>query len=341
MDLELDKKSFLDREKKLSVATAYKTDTDRCSANTTDIYRICRRIFITVMSTVSLSPEVGWTYELQPKSLAAAKISRRRTVSTSFEQGGSTTKRKIIYDEAKKSHSYADHLTSLVLHEDDGDEEKNETQTSCSEKVPCLGIMLIIAGVTVFQAGSVLAKKMTVNPLLMLLIRDFFQLSVTSSFTIAGGENPFPAGKRWLIIARGSAAACQLTGHFYAVRYLPMSDVMMIASIKPVFTSLMAWIFLKEACGVFEILNMILVVSGIFFVVQPSFVFGDTGQQYDSHMIYTALGLLIANAIGSIIIVILRYLRSMHWADLAVTTRQSCNKDCSKILEERSIKSLL
>ena len=157
------------------------------------------------MSTVSLSPEVGWTYELQPKSLAAAKISRRRTVSTSFEQGGSTTKRKIIHDEAKKSHSYADHLTSLVLHEDDGDEEKNETQTSCSEKIPCLGIMLIIAGVTVFQAGSVLAKKMTVNPLLMLLIRDFFQLSVTSSFTIAGGENPFPAGKRWLIIARGKS----------------------------------------------------------------------------------------------------------------------------------------
>ena len=67
--------------------------------------------------------------------------------------------------------------------------------------------------------------------------------------TIACGENPFPAGKRWLIILKGSAAAFQLTGHFYAVRYLPMSDVMMIASIKPVFTSLMAWIFLKEACG--------------------------------------------------------------------------------------------
>ena len=38
-------------------------------------------------------------------------------------------------------------------------------------------------------------------------------------------------------------------------------------------------------------------------------------------MLYTAIGLMAANALGGSINVILRYLRDMHWAALAVSTR--------------------
>ena len=112
-----------------------------------------------------------------------------------------------------------------------------------------------------------------------------------------------------------------LMAHFYAVRYLPLADVMMISSIKPVFITLLSCIFLKEACGLLEILNLILVISGIFLVVQPSIVFGSTDQEYSSHMMYTAIGLMVANAIGGVISVIIRYLKDMHWAALAISTR--------------------
>jgi len=117
------------------------------------------------------------------------------------------------------------------------------------------------------------------------------------------------------------AAGLHLMVHFYAVRYLPISDVTMISSIKPVTSTLLACIFLKEACGIFEIMNLILVISGIFLVVQPSVVFGDTGQQYDDHMMYTAIGLFCTNAVSGVIGVIIRYLRDLHWAALAISTR--------------------
>ena len=157
--------------------------------------------------------------------------------------------------------------------------------------------------------------------MIQLINRDSIMISMTTPFTIAGGDNPFPRGKLLLVIARGLAAGCQLGGHFYAVRYLPMSDVMMISSIKPVMNTILSCVFLKEACGVFEIFNLVLTISGIFLVVQPSFVFGDTGQQYDDHMMWTALGLFVANSLAGVISVIIRYLRSMHWAALAITTR--------------------
>ena len=108
--------------------------------------------------------------------------------------------------------------------------------------------------------------------------------TVVTPATIAGGDNPFPPGKWHLVVVRGLVAGGQLLAHFYAVRHLPLSDVMMLASIKPVSGTLLARLVLKEAVGVAEVVNLVLVVAGLCLVVQPSFVFGDTGQQYDQHM---------------------------------------------------------
>ena len=63
-------------------------------------------------------------------------------------------------------------------------------------------------------------------------------------------------------------------------------------------------------------------MSGIFLVVQPSAVFNtEDGQQYSQHMIYCALALLVANIIGSSILVIIRYMKDVHWATQAITVR--------------------
>jgi len=112
-----------------------------------------------------------------------------------------------------------------------------------------------------------------------------------------------------------------LSGYFYAIRYLPIGDVMMISSIKPAIVTLLSCIFLKEACGVTEILNLLLTLTGIFLVVQPSMVFGDTTTSYTNHMTYAALGLLVANIVGSCVNVIVRYMRHVHWTALALSSR--------------------
>ena len=95
----------------------------------------------------------------------------------------------------------------------------------------------------------------------------------------------------------------------------------MISSIKPAMITLLSCIFLKERCGVTEILNLLLTITGIFLVVQPSVVFGDTNTSYTNHMTYAALGLLGANMVGSCINVIIRYMRNTHWTSLALSSR--------------------
>ena len=95
----------------------------------------------------------------------------------------------------------------------------------------------------------------------------------------------------------------------------------MISSIKPVFSTLLACIFLRESCGLFEMVNLVLVVTGIGLVVQPSFIFGQTNSQYDQQMFYAAVGLCVAQGLGSSVTVILRHLRDIHWAALGISTR--------------------
>ena len=96
---------------------------------------------------------------------------------------------------------------------------------------------------------------------------------------------------------------------------------MMISAIKPAIVTLLSCLFLKESCGAVEVLNLVLTLTGIFLVVQPSVVFGETSPGYTSHMTYTAIGLLLANIVGSCIVVIIRYLRHLHWTALALSAR--------------------
>ena len=96
---------------------------------------------------------------------------------------------------------------------------------------------------------------------------------------------------------------------------------MMISSIKPAIITLLSCVFLKEACGAMEVLNLLVTLTGIFLVVQPSVVFGETQPGYTNHMTYAALGLLLANIVGSCINVIIRYMRHIHWTTLALSSR--------------------
>ena len=266
----------------------------------------------------SLGPD-DWVLD-HPDQARGREEGRRRTVSTSLEQRSSKNDHLIT----RRTQSYSYNLAGMVssetwrkvIHDSPtGDGE------STSKKFPFLGIVLVLIGIIVFQGGSVVAKKLTINPFLMILIRDILQFSITAPSVIQANENPFPRGRKILILIRGLAGGVQMMGHFYAVRYLPMADVMMISSIKPVFATLLSCVFLKEQCGLLEILNLLLIIGGIFLVVQPSLVFGSSDQEYTIHMLYTAFGLLGAKAVGASVGVIIRYLRDMHWAALAISTR--------------------
>ena len=271
---------------------------------------------------------------LSPESISLenlpAKSSRRRTVSENVESQRDVVEVQLKRQTKSVAHGMAEipqnHLKKRAILNSfmEKQEKESELQESPKNKLkmfPFLGILLQFLAVTFYQGGSVLAKKMEINPILMIFIRDIFTASFNLPFLIHANETPFPKGKRSLVVLRGLSVGILLMAHFYAVRYLPMADTMMISSIKPVFITLLSCLFLKEACGFVEVISLCLIVGGIFLVVQPAMIFGTTSQEYTNHMLYTAIGLMLANAQGGVISVIIRYLKNMHWAPLAISTR--------------------
>ena len=277
------------------------------------------------MSTVSLTPDL----DIIPDPKLDRRKRRRRTVSTSFEQPGLENRKLLLAGDERKTMSYADKMYNYLLseeaatEEEEGEEEEEEEGMGlrCLKKVPGAGILLVFLAVCIFQGSNVLTKKMTVHPLMTVLLADLLKFTYIAPFTVHGGDNPFPRGRTMLILARGFCAGLQLVGHYYAIKHLPISDITMISSIKPVCSTLLACIFLRESCGLFEVLNLVLVVTGIGLVVQPSFIFGQTDSQYDQQMFYAAVGLCVAQVLGSSVAVILRHLRDIHWAALGISTR--------------------
>ena len=190
------------------------------------------------------------------------------------------------------------------------------------KKLPGLGILLVIAGVLVNQTINVVVKKTMMPALLLLLWRDGLRLAtVDMPLLIYYAKNPFPKGQRLLLVVRGIAVGTQMAVQFYAVKLLPLADFTMINCIKPAFVTLLSCVFLKEACGLFEVFNLVLVFAGITFVIQPQFIFGTREVEYTPEMVYAAVALVGSTILGSLITIILRHLRKMHWAPCASSVR--------------------
>ena len=78
-----------------------------------------------------------------------------------------------------------------ILEEDD---KRAEEHLSFLERTPGMGILLTILAICIYQGGNVVAKKMTVNPFMMIFLRDFLTLFYTVPFTIQAQTTPFPRG---------------------------------------------------------------------------------------------------------------------------------------------------
>ena len=135
-------------------------------------------------------------------------LARRRTVSTSFEQvrldrTGQVDRKTRSYayemeelpklDLKKKAmmNNFLLNQSSIVEEEEAGGQEGG---LSCKESIPGLGILLTILCISIYQAGNVVAKKMTVNPFMMIFLRDFITLFYSVPFTVHAKSTPFPRG---------------------------------------------------------------------------------------------------------------------------------------------------
>lgn len=100
---------------------------------------------------------------------------------------------------------------------------------------------------------------------------------------------------RWLLFARGLVGFVSLTGVFYALVHLPIAEASVLQYLHPMFTALLALLWLKERPTTATLLCIALSFIGLLVMVRPVFLFGGTGAGYDS----LAVGIAIAGAFGS------------------------------------------
>ena len=143
---------------------------------------------------------------IRPSSsdLSSRKISRRRTVSTGFEQ--TMTRQWSLREVKPKSMSYAYDMEGLnksdlkkkammnnylikqsdsLLESSTNLKEDSEDHLGFCERIPGAGILLILFCVIIYQCGNVAAKKMAAPPFMMIFLRDVGSLFMMAPVNIA------------------------------------------------------------------------------------------------------------------------------------------------------------
>jgi len=198
--------------------------------------------------------------------------------------------------------------------------EKNCWSREKLEAMPGLGIGFCLVTVLLYQCMNIITKKMTTHPFVILFLRDCLLTPQYFPVLIYGKTTPFPKGKMWLLAVRSVIDGIHLMVHFKALQILPLGDVTMIGAVRVVFTNLFSCVFLKEPCGVFEVFNILLVVSGIVLVVQPPVLFGGDSPYTDEMLIMAAV-YITSCSFAALCFIIARYLKSVHWAVLGLHSR--------------------
>jgi drug/metabolite transporter (DMT)-like permease len=99
--------------------------------------------------------------------------------------------------------------------------------------------------------------------------------------------------KPWLI-ARGAVGAVALMLVYYAITTLPLAEATILQYLHPVFTAILALLFLKENIQRSTLTCIVLSLLGLFIMIQPNFVH-DNSTDYS----WLSIGAGILGALGS------------------------------------------
>jgi drug/metabolite transporter (DMT)-like permease len=104
-------------------------------------------------------------------------------------------------------------------------------------------------------------------------------VTLALSFGVLSWKRPRWSFRRMLgedkprLILRGFAGFIALNCFYYAIKNMPLADATVIQYSSPVFTALLAGIFLGERMRPFEVACMAVSFGGVLLVAQPSFLF--------------------------------------------------------------------
>ncbi|KAI1289675.1 Solute carrier family 35 member G1 [Halotydeus destructor] len=169
-------------------------------------------------------------------------------------------------------------------------------------KIPLAGIILATISGVIFATGSfcvTLTPK--VEPLMVLISRSLLQVVVFMIAAIVSKTSLLGVREeRWTLIFRGVAGAVAVGSSYSALHLLPLADASSIVFSSPVFVFVLACFVLGEPCGLFQVVMVVITVSGVVLISKPTFIFGghDTKSLELSRLKGTIFALMASVALG-------------------------------------------
>ncbi len=111
---------------------------------------------------------------------------------------------------------------------------------------------------------------------------------------------PWGNNKKWLVV-RGMTGFLALSCFYYGVTHLPLADATLIMYSNPVFTAILAAIFLSEKLTMVDIIGVVASLVGVVLIAEPSFIFGGESR-LELFDVTIALGGAIFAAISYVIV---------------------------------------
>lgn len=122
---------------------------------------------------------------------------------------------------------------------------------------------------------------------------------------------------RVYLFLRGFLGSNAMILLYYAVLQMPLADATVITFSNPVFTSLLAWIFLKERCTIWDVMFTIFTLTGVVLIARPPFLFrgelsGIDGN-YDNHIKGTIAAFSGAIAAACTMVILRKMGKNVHY----------------------------
>jgi len=84
-----------------------------------------------------------------------------------------------------------------------------------------------------------------------------------------------PKGVRTLLVLRGFSGFFTLSGMYFSLQYLSLSDATVLTFIAPILTGFSGAVFLKESLSIGEVLASLCSFLGVVLISRPQFLFGN------------------------------------------------------------------
>ncbi|EGR0205170.1 DMT family transporter [Vibrio vulnificus] len=159
-----------------------------------------------------------------------------------------------------------------------------------------LGVRYMILSALGFALMSASVKYVSVHgiPLFEIVAaRALVSLIISYLDVKRKGISVWGNNKRWLF-ARGAVGTLALMCVYYAVTALPLAEATILQYVHPIFTALLAVLFLKERVQPATLACIVLCLLGVFTMVYPSFDASGVGE-----LPMLSVGIALLGAFGS------------------------------------------